>query len=117
VTRIGLDEEGTGMEKRRAQWSEREGSVESMDVMEVESERVMSKSRVWLREWVGNEICWVREKESRRWRKETAEEQMGSSTWILKSPVMKSSDGEVARSESRIEKSERKALMEEDGGR
>lgn len=46
VTRIVLGKEGTGMEKRRARWSEREGSVESMDVMEVESERVMSKSRV-----------------------------------------------------------------------
>jgi hypothetical protein len=59
----------------------------------------------------------VREKESSKRRKEEAKEQLGSSTCMLKSPTMKISEGEVARSSSRKDRSERKLLLGEEGDR
>lgn len=59
----------------------------------------------------------MRENEESRLRKEEAKEQLGSSIWILKSPVIKISEGEVARSASKVEKSERKLFLGEEGGR
>jgi len=59
----------------------------------------------------------VREKESSNKRKEEAKEQEGSSTWILKSPVIKISEEEEARSSRSVVKSVRKVLQEEEGGR
>jgi len=66
---------------------------------------------------VGNVMCWLREKASRRLRKGEEDEQLGVSTWMLKSPVMMSSEGEVARSSSRVANSERKMGLEDEGGR
>ena len=54
VTSLGLLCKGTEIEKRIARWSEIDGSVESTDESIVEEERVISKSRVWPQEWVGN---------------------------------------------------------------
>jgi hypothetical protein len=48
---------GVGIEKSNAQWSDKEGSVELIDMIEVEQERVMRRSRVWPLEWVGKVIC------------------------------------------------------------
>ena len=59
----------------------------------------------------------MREKESSNKRKEAAKELEGSSTWILKSPVIKISEGEDARSSRSVVKSARKVLLEEEGGR
>jgi len=53
-------------------------------------------------------MCWFREKASRRLRKGEEEGQFGVSTWILKSPVIMSSEGDVARSSSKVANSERK---------
>ena len=39
------------------------------------------------------------------------------STWILKSPVMMRSDGVVAKSSSKVENSERKIDLDDEGGR
>ena len=39
---------------------------------------------------MGNVMCWLREKASRRLRKGEEDEQLGVSTWMLKSPVMMS---------------------------
>ena len=39
------------------------------------------------------------------------------STWILKSPVMTSSDGVVAKSSSKVENSERKIDLDDEGGK
>ena len=66
---------------------------------------------------MGNVMCWLREKASRRLRKGEEDEQLGVSTWMLKSPVMMSSEGEVARSSSRVANSERKMGLEDEGGR
>lgn len=41
----------------------------------------------------------------------------GLSTWMLKSPVMMSSEGEVARSSSSVENSDIKVGFEDEGGR
>lgn len=54
---------------------------------------------------------------SKRLRKGEAVGQLGRSTWILKSPVIINSEGEVARSSSRVVNSERKMDLEDDGGR
>lgn len=62
-------------------------------------------------------ICWVRESESSSMRKEVAKEQLESSMWILKSPEIRISEGEVARSSKRVDMSERKLHLEEEGGR
>ena len=69
VTSLGLLCNGTETEKRIAWWSESDGSVESTDESIVEEERVISKSRVCPKEWVGKFMCWVREKSARRFRK------------------------------------------------
>ena len=61
-------------------------------------------------------MCWFSEKASRRLRKGDEEGQLGVSTWILKSPVMMSSEGEVARSSSKVANSERKMDLEDEGG-
>ena len=61
-------------------------------------------------------MCWFREKASRRLRK-GEEGQFGVSTWILKSPVIMSSEGDVARSSSKVANSERKMDLEDEGGR
>ena len=66
---------------------------------------------------MGKVMCWFREKASRRLRKGEEDEQLGVSTWMLKSPVMMSSEGEVARSSSRVANSERKMGLEDEGGR
>ena len=62
-------------------------------------------------------MCWFREKASRRLRKGEEEGQFGVSTWILKSPVIMSSEGDVARSSSKVANSERKMDLEDEGGR
>ena len=62
-------------------------------------------------------MCYFREKASRRLRKGEEEGQFGMSTWILKSPVIMSSEGDVARSLSKAANSERKIDLEDDGGR
>ena len=58
VTSLGLLCNGTETEKRIAWWSESDGSVQSTDESILEEERVISKSRVWPQEWVGNVMCW-----------------------------------------------------------
>ena len=83
----------------------------------VEHERVISKSSVWPEECVGNVTCCVREKTSRRLRKEDEKEQLGWSTWTLKSPVIISSDRDVAKSSRREENSEGKSYLKHEGGR
>ena len=80
----------------------------SIDEMRVELNRVRSKSSVWPEECVGKVMCCVSEKASKRLRKGAEEGQRGVSTWILKSPVMMSSDGDVARSSSKAANSEKK---------
>jgi len=65
---------------------------------------------------VGKLICWIRESESSSWQKDEAKEQFGSLMWMLKSPVIRISEGEVARSSSRIEKSDKKLHLLEEGG-
>lgn len=117
VMRVLLEGDGAEREKRRALWSERLGSVESTDVIAVEDERVRSRSRVWPEMCVGKVMCWVREKTSIRLRKGEEEGQLGWSTWMLKSPVIISSEGEVARSSRRVANSELKMDLEEAGGR
>ena len=54
---------------------------------------------------------------SKRLRKGEDDGQLGRSTWMLKSPVMTNSEGEVARSSSRVENSDRNMDLEDDGGR
>ena len=66
---------------------------------------------------MGKVMCWLREKASRRLRKGEVDEQLGMSTWMLKSPVMMSSEGDVARSSSRVANSETKVALDEEGGR
>jgi len=39
--------------------------VKVTDEIKFEHDRVIKRSRVWLDECVGNETCWVREKQSR----------------------------------------------------
>ena len=80
VTSLGLLCNGTDTEKRIAWWSESDGSVESTDESIVEEERVISKSRVWPQEWVGNVMCWVSEKSARRFKNWEVDES-GLSTW------------------------------------
>ena len=80
VASLGLLCNGTETQKRIARWSERDGSVESTDEIIVEEERVISKSRVWPKEWVGKLMCWVRENSARRLRKWEVYES-GLSTW------------------------------------
>ena len=62
-------------------------------------------------------MCWFREKAARRLRKGEEEEQFGVSMWILKSPVIMSSEGDVARSSSKVANSEIKMDLEDEGGR
>ena len=100
-----------------ARWSETAGSTEAMERMSVKEERVMNKSRMCLELWVGKVMCWVREKESRSLRKVVGKEVAGSSMCILKSPMIRSSEGEVARSSSRLVNSEAKSDCDEFGGR
>lgn len=108
--------DGTEIEKTIARWSERAGSVELTEDIILDEEWVRSKSRVWS-EWVGNLMCWVREKSLRRLIKWEAEGQLGWSTWKLKSPVIINSEFDVARSSRRVENSEMKVDLEEAGGR
>ena len=61
-------------------------------------------------------MCWFNEKASRRLRNGEEEGQFGVSTWILKSPVIMSSEGDVARSSSKVANSERKIDLEDEGG-
>jgi len=108
---------GTEMEKRRAQWSETAGSVESTEEMIVEEERVISKSRVWPKVCVGNVMCWVRVKSVRRLMKWEVYGQSSWSTWKLKSPVITSSELDVTRFSRREENSEMKTGFDDLGGR
>jgi hypothetical protein len=50
-------------------------------------------------------------------RKGTSEDGVGGSTWKLKSPVIRSSEGDGERDSSMVEKSEIKDALEEEGGR
>ena len=117
VIRLVLVCNGTVMEKSIARWSESPGSVESIEVIIEDEEWVRSKSRVWPEEWVGKLMCWVREKSLRRLIKWEVYEQSDWSTWKLKSPVINISEFEVARSSRRVENSEMKVALEEEGGR
>ena len=80
LANLGLLCNGTETEKRIAWWSESEGSVESTDEIIVEEERVISKSRVWPLEWVGNVMSWVSEKSAKRFKNWEVDES-GLSTW------------------------------------
>ena len=100
-----------------ARWSETAGSTEAIERISVKEERVMNKSRMCLELWVGKVMCWVREKESRSLRKVVGKEVAGSSTCILKSPAIRSSEGEVARSSSRLVNSDIKSDCDVFGGR
>ena len=91
--------------------------MESIDEMRLELERVINKSSVWPDECVGKVMCCVSEKVSRRLRKGEEDGQSGVSTWMLKSPVMMSSEGDVAKSSSKVANSERKIDLEDEGGR
>jgi hypothetical protein len=66
---------------------------------------------------VGKVTCCVREKVSSKVRNGTSEEGVGGSTWKLKSPVIRSSEGDGERDSSMVEKSEIKDALEEEGGR
>ncbi len=59
----------------------------------------MTRSSVWPSEWVGNETCCVRLRENKISENCLACESDGSSTWMLKSPVMTKWCGTVANSE------------------
>ena len=83
----------------------------------VEEERVISKSSVWPEERVGKVTCCLRAKVSRSVRKCKTEGDVGKSTCMLKSPVIRISEGEVASSSSRVENSEIKVDIKEEGGR
>jgi hypothetical protein len=61
--------------------------------------------------------CCVREKVSSRVRNGTSEGGVGGSTWKLKSPVIRSSEGEGERDSRMVAKSEMKEALEEEGGR
>lgn len=61
--------------------------------------------------------CWVRPKESRRSRNWVVVETEGSSMWMLKSPLMMSSEGVEMTFSIRVENSDRKTDLEEEGGR
>ena len=100
-----------------ARWSETAGSRETIDRISVKEERVMNRSRMCLELWVLKLICWVSEKESRSLRKIVEKEAEGSSTWILKSPAIRSSEGEVARSSNRLLSSDTKSCWDVFGGR
>ena len=62
-------------------------------------------------------MCCLSEKTSKRLRKGEVAGQLGWSTWMLKSPVMTNSEGEVARSSSSVANSDRKTDLEDEGGR
>ena len=108
---------GTVIEKRIARWSDKVGSVDETEERIVDVDRVIRRSRVWPWEWVGKLMCWVREKSCRRLMNWDEGFVWGWSTWMLKSPVMISSELEVARSSRREEKWEMKSGKEEEGGR
>jgi hypothetical protein len=66
---------------------------------------------------VGNVTCCVRENVSSKVRKGTSEDGVGGSTWKLKSPVIRSSEGEAERDSSMVAKSEMNEALEDEGGR
>ena len=100
-----------------ARWSETAGSIETIERISVKEERVMKRSRMCLEVWVLKLMCWVSEKESRSLRKAVVKEAEGSSTWMLKSPAIRSSEGEVARSSNRLLSSDTKSCWDVFGGR
>jgi hypothetical protein len=108
---------GNESSESRARWSEMPGSAKERVEMRLELERVMRRSRVWRELWVGKVTCCVRQKVSSRVRNGTSEGGVGWSTWKLKSPVIRSSEGEGERASSKVEKSVMKAALEEEGGR
>ena len=85
----------------------------------------MTRSRVWLKRCVGKETCWVKLARSRREINYNVFESVRSSTWMLKSPVMRKSWGKVDMEEIRVWKSSRswendavsRDFADEEGGR
>jgi len=65
---------------------------------------VMTRSRVWECRWVGNKTCWVKFAWSRSNKNCMALESVRSSTWMLKSPVIRNS-WEVDTDKMRVWKS------------
>ena len=62
-------------------------------------------------------MCCLRSKVSSRFEKDLEKGSKGMSTWMLKSPVMRSSEVDEARSSNREDTSETKTEWEEFGGR
>ena len=77
----------------------------------------ISRSSEWPEMCVGKLICCTRLYESKTVLSAETPEERGSSMCMLKSPVTKSSHGEMTRSESRAENSARKTVTDELGGR
>ncbi len=69
-------------------WSDGLIGDEEMDGLSRESEAVMTRSRMWLSEWVGKVTCCVRFMDDRREENCLVCDLDGSSTWRLKSPVI-----------------------------
>ena len=85
------------------------------------STEVIIRSSVCLCVCVGKETCWVRLAEDKRSKNLFEEESRGSSTHMLKSPVMRNSWGVVAADDRKISNSSRKVLkglayLDVDGG-
>lgn len=70
-------------------WSEGDECKEVIWGWQVESDALMTRSSVWPRLWVGKWTCWVRLKSDNRDRNVEAWLFVGSSTWRLKSPVIR----------------------------
>jgi len=68
----------------------------------VEFADVMTSSRVWECLWVENKTCWIKFAWSRCDKNCMALESVRSSTWMLKSPVIRNSWGEVDTDEMRV---------------
>ena len=66
-------------------------------------EEVITRSSVWLCMWVETETCWVRLVDDNRRVNCWEEESRGSSTWILKSPVIMNSCGVVVAEDKKFE--------------
>ena len=113
----GLILQGIEIAAFMEKWSERQGFwMESSETRD-EVERVIKRSRVWLDIWVGDEICWTRSKELSKVRKREATWSEEESTWILKSPERRNSQGEDEKEERRFENSSKNKLAELEGGR
>ena len=71
---------------------------------------------MWFDSCVGNKTCCFKEKQSKRARKGASDVGIGESTWKLKSPVINNSEGREIRLSKSVQNSERKVVLEADGG-